>query len=224
MDQTKAPAPAQKPAKGPAKGPAKDPAKDYAWHRHPALIATIPVIGALIGSVLTIVAGQNGKLPESINPAPPPTTVVAHETTTATVTATETTTQTVTPSPTEETSSPDSSTSSSVGVPPPGTLAITVLMTTNGKIGPNEYRAGSAPTAYARVNDESGQQLGKGCYPTWVVKRGSTTVQSVRGESCGSGIDISRDSLKVRGLYHVTISVTTDAGPKATKTLDFQVT
>jgi hypothetical protein len=74
------------------------------------------------------------------------------------------------------------------------------------------------------VNDESGQQLGRGCYPTWVLKRGSAVVQSVRGESCGSGIGITRDSLKVRGLYHVTISVTTDAGPKATKTLDFKVT
>jgi hypothetical protein len=215
VDQTKAPAPAQKPAEGPA---------DYAraWHRHPALIAAIPVTGALIGSVLTIIAGQNGKLPESINPAPPPTTVIAHETTT--VTATETTTQTVTPSPSEETSATGTSTSPTVEPPPPGTLAITVLMTTGGKIGPNEYRAGSTPTAYAEVNDESGQQLGRGCYPTWVLKRGTATVQSVRGESCGSGIGFTRDSLKVRGLYHVTISVTTDAGSKATKTLDFKVT
>jgi hypothetical protein len=214
VDQTKAPAPAQKPAEG----------ADYAraWHRHPALIAAIPVTGALIGSVLTIVAGQNGKLPESINPAPPPITVVARETATATVTAT--TTETVTPAPTEQPPTAGASTSPTVETPPPGTLAITILMTTNGKIGVNEYRAGSAPTAYAVVNDESGQQLGKGCYPSWVLKRGTATVQSVRGESCGSGIGITRDSLKIRGLYHVTISVTTDAGPKATKTLDFQVT
>jgi hypothetical protein len=221
VDQTKAPAPAQEPAKKPA----KDPAKDSAWHRHPALIAAIPVTGALIGSVLTIVAGQNGKLPESINPAPPPTTVMATrtETVSSTVTATQTVTETAGPTPGAETTS-GTSTSPTVEAPPPGTLAITILMTDFGKIGPNEYRAGSAPTAYAEVNDESGQRLGRGCYPAWVLKRGSVVVQSVRGESCGSGIGITRDSLKVRGLYHVTISVTTDAGPKATKTLDFKVT
>lgn len=208
MDQTK------------TREPAKKPAKDYAWHRHPALIATIPVVGALIGSVLTIVAGQSGKLPDSINPAPPATTVVAIQTETVTSTVTATTTV----SPPEETTTPGTSTSPTIAPPPPGTLAITILMTTRGKIGPNEYRAGSAPVAYAKVNDESGEQLGKGCYPTWVLKRGTAVLQTVRNESCGAGIDISRDSLKVRGLYQVTISVTTDSGAKGTKTLDFKVT
>ncbi|MEV6414493.1 hypothetical protein [Kribbella sp. NPDC051718] len=217
MDQTKAPAPAQKPADDPAR-------KQYAWHRHPALIATIPVIGALIGSILTIVAGQHGALPESLNPAPPPTTVVAHETTTATVTATETVTESVTPAPTDGASTPELPTSPTVEAPAPGTLAITVSMTTGGKIGPNEYRAGSTPLASAEVDDESGRQLTRGCYPTWILKRGTAIVQSLRGETCTSGLPFARDVLKTRGLYHVTVNVVTDAGPKGTKTLDFKVT
>lgn len=64
--------------------------RDYAWHRHPALIAGIPAAAAIIGSILTIVLGQAGALPQAINPAPPTTTITT--TATATVTSTATTT------------------------------------------------------------------------------------------------------------------------------------
>jgi hypothetical protein len=65
--------------------------RDYAWHRHPALIAGISAVTALLGSILTIVAGRSGALPESISPVPPTATV------TSTVFSTTTVTTTVTP-------------------------------------------------------------------------------------------------------------------------------
>jgi len=42
--------------------------RNYAWHRHPALLAGIPAVAAGAASVLTIVLGQAGALPQSINP------------------------------------------------------------------------------------------------------------------------------------------------------------
>lgn len=51
VDQTKTHEPARKPTKK----------AEFAWHRHPALIAGIPAVGAIIGSVLTIVLGQAGR-------------------------------------------------------------------------------------------------------------------------------------------------------------------
>jgi hypothetical protein len=68
------------------KSDAPDQQKDDAWHKHPALIAAIPAIGAVMGGVLTIVLGQAGALPASINPAPAPTTILATQTVTATST------------------------------------------------------------------------------------------------------------------------------------------
>ncbi|WP_328997307.1 hypothetical protein OHA18_22895 [Kribbella sp. NBC_00709] len=67
--------------------------RDYAWHRHPAFIAGIPAAAAIIGSILTIVLGQAGALPQSINPAPPTATVTSIATTTATVTSSVTNTE-----------------------------------------------------------------------------------------------------------------------------------
>jgi hypothetical protein len=208
VDQTKTHQPAGKP----------DKKAEFAWHRHPALIAGIPAAGAIIGSVITIVLGQAGALPASINPAPPPTTVLATQTETATSTVTETITET----PTDTSST--TPTSPTVEAPPPGTLAITIGISTGGKIGPSEYRAGSAPAAYAEVYDETGRHLTTGCYPTWVLKRGTTAIMNARNESCGSSFYFTRDALKVRGVYHLTVSVVTDAGPKGTSTSDFKVT
>ncbi|MET9268574.1 hypothetical protein [Kribbella sp. NPDC003557] len=68
--------------------------RDYAWHRHPALLAGIPAVAAVVASVLTIVLGQAGALPQSINPAPPTTTVTSTVTSTATSTVTTTMTAT----------------------------------------------------------------------------------------------------------------------------------
>jgi hypothetical protein len=95
---------------------------------------------------------------------------------------------------------------------------------TSGKIGPAEYRAGSLPGARATVYDEAGRYLSGGCYPTWVLKRGTTVIKSSREESCSGSFSFGSDSLKVRGLYHLTVSVITDAGPKGTSTADFTVT
>ena len=159
MDQTKTHEPAEKPA------------KEHAWHRHPALIATIPVVGALIGSVLTVGLGQAGALPASINPAPAPSTVTATETQAVTSTVTATATETVTETPTSTTGA-----SPTIEPPPPGTLAITVRLGTSGKIGPDEYRADSYPGARALVSDETGQILSSGCYLSWALKRSSTPI------------------------------------------------
>jgi hypothetical protein len=208
VNQTKT----QRPAGGPAKK------VEFAWHRHPALIAAIPAVGAIIGSVITIVLGQAGALPASINPAPPPTTVQAVQTQTATSTVTETITESPTGIPTTPPTSP------TLEPPPPGALAISVRIGTSGKIGPDEYRAGSTPGANAVVSDETGRYLSGGCYPTWVLKRGATVIQTSRNESCTGSFSFAVDSLKTRGVYHLTVSVVTDAGPKGTSTADFKVT
>ncbi|WP_130383780.1 hypothetical protein [Kribbella sp. VKM Ac-2569] len=203
--------------------PAGDPdqKKQYAWHRHPALIAAIPAVFALIGSILTIVLGQSGVLPAAINPAPPRTTILSTTTATATTTATSTVTETVTETPVAQITGPGSS--STPQTLSPGTLAITIRMGASGRIGPGEYRAGSLPTASAQVLDETGNYPATGCYPTWVLKRGSVVIKTARGESCGQSFYLSRDSLEVRGVYSLTVSVVTEAGAKGTKTEDFKV-
>jgi hypothetical protein len=94
----------------------------------------------------------------------------------------------------------------------------------NGKIGPKEYRAGAIPNAVAQVLDESGHYPDTGCYPTWVLKRGSAVVKTGRSGSCRETFYLSSDSLEVRGIYHLTVSVVTDAGAKGSKTEDFKVT
>ena len=208
MSQTKSAAPDQK-------------KKDDAWHKHPALIAAIPAIGAVIGGGLTIVLGQAGALPASINPAPAPTTILA----THTVTETSTVTQTVTETPSPPTEPPGVSTTTPTLEPPPvGGLAVAVKIGRGGQIGPSEYRAGSVPTAYAEVLDESGQHLNSGCFPTWVLKRGSTVIKTTRSGSCQETFYFSADSLEVRGIYHLTVSVVTEGGAKGTSTADFKVT
>jgi hypothetical protein len=200
--------------------------KQYAWHRHPALIAAIPAVFTLIGGILAIVLGQADKLPAAINPAPPPTTVSTTQTVTAT--ATSTVTETVTAPPTTEPTLPTGTGTVPASNPPaPGTLAITIRIGTGGKIGPNEWRAGSAPGALAEVYDDTGRQLNNGCYPTWTLKRGSTVLQTTRGTACaGNGFTMFsfRDALKTPGTYRLTVSVITDGGVKGTATQDFTVT
>lgn len=213
--QTKTPAPAGKPDDG---------RRQYAWHRHPALIAAIPAVFTLIGGVLTIVLGQNDVLPNAINPAPPPTTVLATSTVTATTTATSTVTETVTETPTQPgTTGPTGSTTPAT----PGALTITIKIGTGGKIGPTEWRAGSTPGAIADVFDDTGRQLDNGCYPTWTLKRGSTTVQSIRGTACQSHsfgmFNFGSDALKTPGNYRLSVVVVTDGGAKGTGATDFKV-
>jgi hypothetical protein len=200
------------------KSDAPDQQKDDAWHRHPALIAAIPAVGAVVGAALTIFLGQAGALPAAINPAPAPTTVFATETATATSTVTETVTET----PTTEPSAPEAS-NPTLGTPPPGGLAVTVRIGRSGQIGPNEYRAGAIPTASVEVLDESGQNLSSGCFPTWVLKRGSAVIKTARSGSCWDTFHFSTDSLEVRGIYHLTVSVVTEGGAKGSSTADFKV-
>jgi hypothetical protein len=57
-----------------------------------------------------------------------------------------------------------------------------------------------------------------------VLKRGATVIKTGRSGSCNETFYFSPDSLEVRGVYHVTVSVVTDAGAKGTKTADFKVT
>lgn len=200
--------------------PVDDPdKKQYAWHRHPAVITILSAACTLVGGVLTVVLGQADVLPSAINPAPPQTTVLS--TTTATATTTSTVTETVTEAPTAQITDPGSS--STPQTLSPGTLAITIQMGTYGKIGPGEYRAGALPTTRAQVLDETGQYPATGCYPTWVLKRGSVVIKTVRSGSCGDSFNMSSDSLEVRGVYHLTVSVVTEAGAKGTKTEDFKV-
>jgi hypothetical protein len=210
VSQTKTGTPADKP----------DERKDNAWHRHPALIAAIPAVGAVIGAALTIVLGQAGALPAGINPAPAPTTVFA----THSVTGTSTVTETVTESPT---TGPTVQPSNSLPTPAPGKLAITIRIGSGGKIGPAEYRAGATPGANADVYDDTGRQLNRACYPTWTLKRGQTTVHTSRGTACeGNGFTMFsfRDALKTPGIYQLTVAVVTDGGATGTATADFKVT
>lgn len=193
---------------------------ERAWHRHPALIAAIPAVFTLIGSIATIVLGQADVLPSAINPAPPPTTVLATATTTET--ATSTVTETVTESPSVQPTDPQGS--SAAPVVAPGSLAITLQVNSAGKIGPGEYRAGAAGYAVAEVLDESGHYPNTRCYPTWVLRRGSTVIKTGRSGSCQESFYFAPDSLEIRGIYHVTVSVVTDAGAKGTETMDFKVT
>jgi hypothetical protein len=202
----------------PAGGP--DQKKQYAWHRHPALIAAVPAVFTLIGG---IVLGQADVLPNAINPASPPTTVLT--TTTATATATSTVTETVTSPPTPDPTGPG--TGSVPGTAAPGTLTITVELGPGGKIGPDEWRAGSIPGANARVFDDTGQQLNNGCYPTWILRRGQTEIQRTRGTRCagnGSSMFSFLKPLDTPGVYHLTVSAVTDGGTKGVGTVDFKVT
>lgn len=203
--------------------PVEEPAKD-AWHKHPALIAAIPAVFTVVGAVLTVVLGQADVLPNAINPAPPPTTVLATATTTVdtTSTVTNTVTATVTETPAVEPTDPQGSNATPVVAP--GNLAITVQLSNGGKIGPGEYRAGAVANAYAQVLDVSGSYPATGCYPTWVLKRGSTVIKTARSGSCRETFYFNADSLEVRGVYHLTVSVVTDAGAKGTQTTDFKVT
>jgi hypothetical protein len=210
VDKTKPAAPAQSPAKK----------KRSAWHRHPALIAAIPAVCTLFGGGLTVVLGQADVLPSAINPAPPPTTVLVTTTTTATATASST--ETVTETPAVQPTDPQGSTAPPVLAS--GNLAITLQMSTGGKIGPGEYRAGTFAYVSAQVLDVSGHYPATGCYPTWVLKRGSTIVTSARSGSCQDSFSFLANSLEIRGIYHVTVSVVTDAGAKGTSSLDFKVT
>lgn len=217
MDQSKTVTPARNQDEPPDGGrDVRDP-----WHKHPALVATIPVVGALIGSALTIVLGRADVLPTAINPAPPQTTVLTTTTATATTTATSTVTETVTETPTAQIT--DSGSPSTPPTLSPGTLAITIQMGSYGKIGPGEYRAGALPTTRAQVLDETGHYPSTGCYPTWVLKRGSVVIRTVRSGSCGESFTMASDSLEVRGVYHLTVSVVTEAGAKGTETTDFKV-
>jgi hypothetical protein len=205
--------------------PAKKQEKDqqYAWHRHPAFIATIAGLFTVIGAVAAVFLGQAEVLPAAINPAPAPSTILSTQTVTTTQTATTTATETVTVDPTRPTGNGSTA-------PPAGEdLAITIRIGTGGKIGPNEWRSGSTPGANADVVDSTGRQLNRGCYPTWVLKRGSAQIQpTVRGQACeGNGFtmfNFDRDALKVPGSYHLTVSVVTDGGAKGTATADFTVT
>jgi hypothetical protein len=44
---------------------------DRAWHRHPILISVVGALAtAVTGAVVAVVLGQNGKLPEAVNPGP----------------------------------------------------------------------------------------------------------------------------------------------------------
>jgi hypothetical protein len=153
--QSKTPAPAQnpdqnnpgqnkpgqnKPARQNPDGTKPDEKKQFAWHRHPALIAAIPAVFTLLGGALTVGLGQADVLPNAINPAPPPTTVLATSTVTATTTALSTVTETVTETP-EPTTTPPDGTGTSAPPAVPGGLAITIRIGSNGKIGPNEWRA-----------------------------------------------------------------------------------
>ncbi|MET9270503.1 hypothetical protein [Kribbella sp. NPDC003557] len=198
-----------------------EPAKD-SWHKHPAFIAAIPAVFALAGAVLTVVLGRADVLPSAINPAPPPTTVLATATTTVDTTSTATVTETVTETPSVEPTEPPGS--STTPVVAPGNLAINVQLSSGGKIGPGEYRAGAVANAYAQVLDVSGHYPATGCYPTWVLKRGSTVIKSARSGSCRETFYFNADSLEVRGVYHLTVSVVTEAGAKGTQTTDFKVT
>ena len=196
--------------------------KRDAWHRHPALIAGIPAVTAVIGSVLTIVLGQAGALPSTINPAPAQATVSTTQTVTATATTTATATVTETPAiqPTTGTSN--------TPLPAAGELAITIVMGRGGRIGPDEYRSGSAPGANADVYDETGRLLDGGCYTTWVLKRGTAMIRTSRTGACRGGgftmFNFGSDSLKTPGAYSLTVSALTDGGLKGTTTLAFKVT
>ncbi len=174
---------------------------------------------AVIPAPYSVTLGQADVLPAAINPAPPQTTVLS--TTTATATTTGTVTETVTETPVAQIT--DSGSPSTPQTLAPGTLAITIQMGSYGKIGPGEYRAGALPTTRAQVLDETGHYPATGCYPTWVLKRGSVVIKTVRSGSCGDSFTMSSDSLEVRGVYHLTVSVVTEAGAKGTKTEDFKV-
>ncbi|MFI5713232.1 hypothetical protein [Kribbella sp. NPDC051620] len=116
------------------------------------------------------------------------------------------------------------SVSPSIKLPPPGTVAVILSIGTNGKIGPAEYRTGANPTAFAVVYDENGRSVMVGCYPTWVLRRGSSVVETARSESCTRAFSVSPDALQIAGNYRLSVSVTTDAGFKGDATADFRVT
>ncbi|WP_432879686.1 hypothetical protein ACQPYH_33595 [Kribbella sp. CA-245084] len=213
----------------PADGPEEqDQKKQYAWHRHPALIAAIPAVFTLIGGILAIVLGQKDVLPSAINPAPPPTTVLSTQmvTTTALSTVTETVTTTPSVDPAAATATPPANTGSvPVGAGAAGPLTVTVELGTGGKIGPSEWREGSAPGATADVFDATGRQLNHGCYPTWSLKRGQSVIQTFRGTACeGNGFTMFNFVKSLDpGTYHLTASVVTDGGAKGTGTANFTV-
>ncbi|NEA37194.1 NPCBM/NEW2 domain-containing protein [Streptomyces sp. SID13031] len=70
------------------------------WLRHPALVAGVgPLVTVIASALVTIMLGQSGQLPESLNPAPPTMTVTATSTASVTTTALgPTITETVGPS------------------------------------------------------------------------------------------------------------------------------
>jgi hypothetical protein len=106
-----------------------------------------------------------------------------------------------------------------------GALIAQIRMGSGGKIGPAEYRAGSAPGANVDVFDDYGQ-LSAGCYPSWVLTREGVAVRTVRNGRCTSGgITMFNfgDSLDPPGNYRLSVSVMTDGGQRGSSSVDFLV-
>jgi hypothetical protein len=101
-------------------------------------------------------------------------------------------------------------------IPAAAAVVGAVMMDRGGRIGPTEYRSGSAPGATADVNDETGRLLDRGLYTTWVLKRGATEIRTCRAGACRGGgftmFSFESDSVKTPGTYSLTVNALSDGG------------
>lgn len=133
------------------------------------------------------------------------------------------------PLPETRTSPPPAVDAPSAKAQPPahtGPLLVRIDMGTNGKVGPNTYRARSTPGADTYVQDAGGR-LDRSCYVQWTLKRGGEVVQLARSERCRPPsitlFNFDSGSLGQVGSYTLTADVSTDWGQTASNTVAFEV-
>jgi len=203
-----------------------------------AVITAVLAIGGLIAIPNDVADLWNrvfgDEPPASAGPPASPDQVVPATTTQPVAAGPTTTTEEASPPVAED---PPTEDAGGAAEPPPvttnaaprptrgGALIAEIRMGPGGKIGPAEYRAGSAPGANVDVFDDYGQ-LSAGCYPSWVLTREGAEVRKVRNGRCTSGgITMFNfgDSLDSPGSYRLSVSVVTDGGQRGSSSVDFQV-
>ncbi|MFG2617354.1 hypothetical protein ACGFXC_06990 [Streptomyces sp. NPDC048507] len=107
-----------------------------------------------------------------------------------------------------------------------GPLVVRIDMGLSGKVGPNTYRARSAPGADTYVQDAGGR-LDRGCYVQWTLRRGGDVVQLERSERCRPPsitlFNFDSGSLQQPGSYTLTADVTTDWSQTGSASVTFEV-
>ncbi|MEW9550644.1 hypothetical protein [Nonomuraea sp. NPDC050783] len=104
-------------------------------------------------------------------------------------------------------------------------LIVNITMGGSGKVGPNEYKRGSAPGAGVNVYSDQGQ-LDYNCYVAWKLERNGEVLKKSRNGACisrGFTMFSFDENLGRAGHYILTAEATTDDGSSGSKSIEFDV-